>query len=200
VVFHPAGEPHEDAFERTGARCFNVELGAKWAARAVELDAFPRAGVAANGGPMEWIALQLRRELRHPDDVSALAVEGWVLALLAEASRARRHHEGGPAWLRAVRAQLHDRFAETLTLDELAAGAAVHPVHLARTFRRWTGSSIGEYVRRLRIEWACRELLRGDVDLAALAVACGFSSQSNFTRAFRAITGTTPAAYRSRRS
>jgi AraC family transcriptional regulator len=81
-------------------------------------------------------------------------------------------------------------------MAEVAAAAGVHPVHLARVFRKQFGMTVGEYQRRLRLAWAGKELLRGDTDLATLALEAGFADQSHFTRAFRWMTGMTPGELR----
>ena len=72
----------------------------------------------------------------------------------------------------------------------------MHPTHLARTFRRFHGRSLGDYVTGLRIQRACRALGESDDTLAAIASETGFTDQSHFTRSFRDAVGTTPARYR----
>jgi AraC family transcriptional regulator len=72
----------------------------------------------------------------------------------------------------------------------------VHPAHLAREFRRRRHCTIGGYVRRLRVEFACRELSSTDAPLAEIALAAGFSHQSHLTRTFKELTGMTPAKFR----
>ena len=56
--------------------------------------------------------------------------------------------------------------------------------------------TVGTYVRRLRLDWAARELARSDTALARVALVAGFADQSHFTRAFRGYTGLTPSVYR----
>jgi AraC family transcriptional regulator len=87
------------------------------------------------------------------------------------------------------------RFAEKVTLAELGDAVGVHPVHLARAFRKHCGTSIGEHVRALRLEHARDEVLAG-VPLAEVAVRSGFADQSHFTKAFSRAFGIGPAAYR----
>ena len=82
-------------------------------------------------------------------------------------------------------------------LDELAREAGVHPVHLSRVFRRCVGEGIGEYVHRLRVRTACERMLAPHNSLSELSLGTGFADQSHFTRAFRKITGLTPATFRS---
>jgi AraC family transcriptional regulator len=85
---------------------------------------------------------------------------------------------------------------EPVRLADLAREVAVHPAHLARAFRQQFGTSVGGYVRRLRLDRAAAELERSDKALAAIALAAGFADQSHFTRSFRRHTGFTPGAYR----
>ena len=61
-----------------------------------------------------------------------------------------------PFWLRRIKSKLNPEYRERITMDELASEPAVHPVHLSRVFRKFTGVSIGEYVHRLRIRGALR--------------------------------------------
>jgi AraC family transcriptional regulator len=125
-------------------------------------------------------------------------MEGLILEILAEASR----HPGSaagrkpPAWLRSAREMLHDRFTESLSLDDMAAASGVHPTHLARMFRRHHQCSVGDYLRRLRIEWACHALAATDTPLSEIAAAAGFCDQSHFSTAFKRHTGSTPSEYR----
>ncbi|MDA8018792.1 MAG: AraC family transcriptional regulator [Thermoanaerobaculia bacterium] len=103
-------------------------------------------------------------------------------------------------WLEGVRDLIHDRFREPLSLDDLAMQAGVHPVHLARAFRAAYDASPGEYSRRLRLRWASEQLLKLDRGIADIADEAGFADQSHFTRAFRAVYGLPPGAWRASRS
>jgi AraC family transcriptional regulator len=69
-------------------------------------------------------------------------------------------------------------------------------VHLAVEFRRFYGSAPAEYIRRLRVEFACRALSGSTAPLIEIALAAGFSSQSHFSNTFKRLIGMTPTAYR----
>ena len=77
-------------------------------------------------------------------------------------------------------------------MDELANEAGVHPVHLSRVFRKFTGVGIGEYVHRLRIREACELRLDPEQSLADISCDLGFADESHFTRTFHGLTGTSP--------
>ena len=57
-------------------------------------------------------------------------------------------------------------------------------------------ASIGEFVRKLRIEHACAELMKGDLPLATIALQAGFVDQSHFSKVFKLYVGMTPHKYR----
>ena len=84
---------------------------------------------------------------------------------------------------------------DRITLDDLAAMAGVHSSHLLRTFRRYNGSTIANYVRKRRIERARAEIGAAKRPLSSIAVDAGFADQSHFTRVFRQTYGETPGQY-----
>jgi AraC-like DNA-binding protein len=96
--------------------------------------------------------------------------------------------------VRRVMAYLRERLAEPITLDDLAAHAALDKFHLCRAFRAQIGMPPHAYLTHLRIQEACR-LLREGVRASQLAPRVGLYDQSQLTRHFRRIVGTTPARY-----
>jgi AraC-like DNA-binding protein len=125
-----------------------------------------------------------------------LAIESLLLELLAVASATPARERRMPGWMRLVREMLHGGWRDTVRTAEAAAMAGVHPVYLARVFRRIAGCTLAEYVFRLRVQFACRRLAQPEVHLSTLALEAGFADQSHFTRVFKRVTGITPAAFR----
>jgi AraC family transcriptional regulator len=154
--------------------------------------------MSLDGGRAACLAMQLYREFQQMDDVSSLAIEGLALAIAAAMSR-RALPGGGrvpPVWLERAREILDAGFTAPPTLATLADMVGVHPVYLAGTFHKHYGCTIGHYVRRLRVEFACRELCSSEAPLVAVALTAGFSSQAHFSTTFKRLTGLTPAEYR----
>ncbi len=83
----------------------------------------------------------------------------------------------------------------TIRLQDLAAIAQLSAFHFQRMFRASYGVSPHGWVAHRRVERA-KSMLCGNEPIAQIASACGFSSQSHMTRAFKLGTGVTPSAYR----
>ena len=117
------------------------------------------------------------------------------------AARGRGRGEGEgkgapPRWLGVARELLRERCGEEVTVGEVARACGVHPVHLARAFRRHFGASPGAYLRRCRLERAAARLRDARESLGEVALRSGFADQSHLTTAFRRAHGVTPAEYR----
>jgi AraC-like DNA-binding protein len=140
-------------------------------------------------------------------DIDALGAEEFGLRLFRAALQAADFGDmadDDDAHGRASRRRRIERVKEAVavepdrkwSLDQLAAIACVSPYHLARMFREATGTSIHQFLLRLRLGLALRRLLASEADLATIASDLGFSSHSHFTARFRVLFGTTPTELR----
>jgi AraC family transcriptional regulator len=200
MVLKPAAEPHADVFGRSGGRCLLIEVLPSRSESIAPLTNVTATPMVTRSPRLAALGLRLHNELFEMDAASPLALEGLILEVLADLSRAVRNESrsGDPRWLREARALLHDRLGDSLTLSSVADAVGIHPSHLARTFRKRYGCTIGEYIRRLRIERAATDLVTSDVPLSEISLRSGFFDQSHFSRVFRQHTGMTPAEYRAR--
>jgi AraC family transcriptional regulator len=187
-----AGARHGARFGPRGATIVIVKARDSSSELARSLDRFVELG-----GGLSWLARRLAAELRASDPAAPLAAEGIALELYAAATReTATPPRRPPRWLQAAEEILRARSGECVGLSELAVELDVPSVQVARAFRDCHGISVGEYGRRLRIEWAAAELARGHRSLAEIAAEAGFADQSHFTRLFKRYLGTTPARYR----
>jgi AraC-like DNA-binding protein len=134
--------------------------------------------------------LALRGEAQG--DVRAYAAALLAMEVRQRLPQVRRHPES----IRRALAVIHAHFAEPLTIDRLAAAAALSPSHLHAEFRRHLGVSPARYLADLRLRTAAERLRATTRPIAAIALDCGYADQSALTRAMRARMGTTPGAIR----
>lgn len=199
IVYHPPEEPHADRFGTAGGRCFNVEIDPVWTIVRDHGCGIPEAPAVLPSRSVTELAHRLYREFHDDDDLSPLAIHGLTTVLVAEAGRPVVRAEHRPPWIQEAIDLLCDRFAESLTLAEIANEVGVHPVYLARSFSRHVGATVHETIRRLRVERACELLRTTDRSIGEIAHAVGFFDHSHLTRTFRRELGITPSRYRSLR-
>lgn len=194
----PAGEPHWNRFGSAATRGLRIEVER---GRFVEVPAIHRVldeRRHLTGGRGAELARRMIGELTAADTAGPIAAEGLALELLVELARGgapRRETRPAP-WLVAVEERIRERYRTGVSVGEIARELGVNPATLARAYRRRFGCTVGERIRRLRVEHAARELAETDEPLTEIALRAGFYDQSHFTNVFRRTLGVTPAAYR----
>ncbi|RTM00426.1 AraC family transcriptional regulator [Ancylobacter aquaticus] len=88
------------------------------------------------------------------------------------------------------------RLGGPLTIKEIARACQITPSHFARAFRGTFGRAPYRYLTDLRITEAKRQMMETDLPLSTIAMMCGFTDQSHFTRVFRRLVGTSPGLWR----
>ena len=195
LMFQPPEVTHHAEIGPRGAHFFNVEIGPEWMTRLSEYSTVPDKLVQSD--ELTSLAIRLYREFKSSDVYSALAIEGLVMTILAEIARARVITERrAPGWLARVVDLLYEEFNQPLKINSIAAEVGVHPFHLSKVFRQFQHQTVSDYIKGLRVKFACQELLNSNTELAAIALAAGFADQSHFTRVFKQMTGMTPRAFR----
>ena len=97
----------------------------------------------------------------------------------------------------AVMREINEHYSDSaMTLEGLAEALFISRSHLGRLFRRITGESFSDYLRRVRLTHACRMLRESTLTVEETAAACGIRDLATFYRAFSAFTGVTPHQYR----
>ena len=85
---------------------------------------------------------------------------------------------------------------QNLTLESIADSLYISKSYLCRIFSRVTGESFGDYLRRVRLEQACRLLRDTELTAEQIVYACGLRDIPTFYRVFKSRMGMTPNAYR----
>jgi AraC family transcriptional regulator len=198
LYLRAAGEVHSNVVGRDGSRILVIELpGESALPEGAPRQLFARSGIMRSARALQ-LAKRMLWEVRHPDAVTPLALEGMLLDLLATLIRTSRgpHRVTGANWIRVVREYLDANFQRSIHLRTLAELAGVHPAHLSRAFKRSVGVTPWRYQRDLRVDWVRRELAETSRAITDIACDAGFADHSHLNRALRASTGGSPSAIR----
>jgi AraC family transcriptional regulator len=147
----------------------------------------------------------LGRELDGPESADDLFGDLATALLAVQLGRAHGVPEvqprmlgGGlaPLALRRVREYVAAHLAKRIRLQHLASVAGLSPYHFARAFKTSTGLSPNSFVLHCRIAEAKRLLSGSSLAIGDIARRTGFNGAGQLSTRFRAMTGTTPSAYR----
>ena len=197
VILHAEGEVHSNYFLEDGY-CINLEILPHFADHLHQygIDNGTRISMASRRNMR--LGFTLQSEAAQFDSASELAIEGLAMEVIAQLIRTRvaETSQRQQHWLERANEMIHDRYRDPISLKELADYSRVHPVHLARTFRKHYGCSVGDYVRRLRVAGASREIAGTHLSIAEIASRYGFSDQSHLCRTMKEYTGKSPSQLR----
>lgn len=194
-IYRPALDEHANDFDDGGAVLAAIDVSAMLVERLREAG-FSGERFSVRSPFVQQFGDRFEAELAAPDSLSDMIVEALSAEVIAFGARWARTRPRGGVWAERARRLIEREFASPLSLAGVAAAVGVHPVHLARQFRAAHGCTVGEYIRRTRVAAARQQLATSDRPIADIAIAAGFSDQSQLTKSFKRVTGQTPAAWR----
>jgi AraC family transcriptional regulator len=158
------------------------------------------------GNPMNAVQQQLISSLRNPPVFAAahaLWYQGKAAELMAQfffqpAEQeffCTRQHRIGKERTERVMAILQRDLANPPTLEQMAREVGCSAYYLSRTFSQEIGSTIPQYLQRLRMERAAELLRSGKYNVTEAALEVGYSSFSHFSLAFRQTHGCCPGLF-----
>lgn len=197
LVYYPPDTSHAEKHNSNGTH-FLVEIDAKNLERVKDYGAKLNEPLAMANNESLWIAARMYREFCQRDNFSVLALESLTTELLIFASRQNLNfnERKRPLWLEKAIEVLRENFAEPFNLNDLADFVGVHPTHLARVFRQFEYCTVGDYIRKVRVENARNKIISSNESLVEIALNTGFADQTHFTRSFKNIVGMTPKEFR----
>jgi AraC-like DNA-binding protein len=102
----------------------------------------------------------------------------------------------GFAQVAAAVGRIRTQYDRVLQVGDLARGAGLSVYQFEQRIRRIFHISAGQLVQKTRLEAAIEALIGSGESIAAIALRCGYSDQSAFTRKFREAVGLSPSDYR----
>lgn len=149
----------------------------------------------------------LRRELIAGGPGGRLCAESLANVLVVQLIRQMSNRQGSNGGIRglggrltrhalqAVEEYIHAHLHQSIALADLADVAHLSEFHFARLFKQTTGLPPHQFVIHQRVERAKRLIAAGQLSLAQIAIAVGFSDQSQLNRHFKRLVGVTPKRF-----
>lgn len=91
---------------------------------------------------------------------------------------------------------IRQHYQEDITLEDLSERFFVSTFYLCREFKRFTNSTIMQYINNVRIMNAEIMLLNTEKKITEIAIETGFSGNTHFYRVFKSYSGMSPSEYR----
>lgn len=117
--------------------------------------------------------------------------------LLIEEAQAQSVARNGQHYQRALQ-YIASHFAQDISLGQVAEHLGIHPNYFSSLFKKKCGVSYSQYLRRIRIEEACRLMASTGYKLYEIAEMVGYHEPVQFNRAFREEMGCSPTTYKQR--
>lgn len=197
LLFHNWDDAHYNTKPSGFTRGFHIEFEQQWLNQ-WNLNTDNLQGSFAIKNPeIKLIFYKLFKESLHHENASRLAIESMLLASLENLKfHDSTFKDSVPTWINPLREFLHEEDTENISLSYLSELFGIHPVHLSRYFPKFFGCSLGEYLRKLKVEKSLSLLPLQNKSLVEIALESGFTDQSHFNRCFKESIGLTPSVYR----
>lgn len=194
VVAKPEAITHRNHFGLRGARLVSIVF---------EEETFHASAEAARLHAWQWFhsweaareSAKLLKTIKEGAQENAVKEQSIQLLAVLHPEKAESRSDP-PLWLGYIAEQIRDCCHENLLVQELAAQAGVHPVYLARAFRKHYGCSVKEYQHRQRLRHSFCRLAGREAPLAHLAYDFGYADQAHFSRVFKREAGMSPGQFR----
>jgi AraC-like DNA-binding protein len=142
-----------------------------------------------------YFATRVLSPKQYESMVRLLSIFAQHLSLVTNQVVVRQDNLEPPVITRA-RGFIEARYAEDLTLGQVAKAVNTSPYYFCKMFRKGAGINFTDYLARLRIEKAKNLLLNPNLRISEIAFEVGFQSLTHFNRVFKRIQGQSPTEYR----
>jgi AraC family transcriptional regulator len=194
LLYFEKGIIHKNSHYTEYSRNFNLELSDKWLNDyGIQFKTDP-AGFALRKCDFKFLFIQLYDEFLNQDSASLISMNNILLRIMG--NKIHEINTFTPSWVPKIKEFIYDNWDTNISLKELSAAIDIHPVTISKNFTRYFGCTLGEFIRKYRVEKALYMIKTTDWALTDIAFTCGFADQSHFIRTFKKYTGTLPLHYR----
>ncbi len=147
-----------------------------------------------NSALTKFLILKIFKETQSADVFSNDSIR-MLFSQLSEAHNYLERYEKSPFWVKSLHELLNDSWNENPNLQDLATVLNLNPITISKHFPKYFGCTLGEYMRRVKINRSLSLIQSDQGSLTEIGMQCGFSDQSHFIRTFKTQTGFLPKQF-----
>lgn len=142
------------------------------------------------------IDLRARERLENTGDFEVAKEELFEYVKKTISFRREKQNSRDSQPIRAIKRYIEEKYASSITLEEVAGLVFLSPVYVSAAFKKQAGMSFTNYLIKTRIEKAKEFLRNSFFNVTEIAQMVGYSDAKHFSKLFKKVVGVTPAEYR----
>lgn len=197
LLFHNWEDAHYNIKSDVKTRGFHLELSDAWLKK-YDITGFKLEGSNQVNNPLiKALMNRILYESKQNDIYSKTSIESDLLDIFTHLNRDNTTtFLEAPSWVKQLKEIVLDSKETTLSLSFLSNNLQLHPTHLSREFNRYFGTTLGNYIRNLRLNKAILLMQDKRKSMTEICYECGFYDQSHFISTFKKMYRKSPSKFR----
>lgn len=194
LLFHNWQDAHYNIKPPEFTRGFHVELNENWFLNFdIQITDF-EGSINLKSPIIKNSMNKIFVESKINDQYSNLSIDTLLIGLFSNLKETKEKNAKNPIWAKKLQELLFEEQIE-YSLKNLSSILGLHPVHLSREFSRYFGTSLGNYIRLIKVNKAFNLIVLNKLSMTEICYQCGFYDQSHFIANFKRIYHTTPTKF-----
>ncbi len=193
LLFHNWQDAHYNIKPPEYTRGFHIELKENWFSNYdIQITDF-EGSINLKNPLIKNLMNKVFIESKINDQYSNMSIETYLIEIFNTIKASNSNIQKRPIWAKKLQELILEEDMD-YSLKKIAAILKIHPNHLSRDFRRHFGTSLGNYIRLIKLNKAFCLINANKLSLTEICYQCGFYDQSHFISNFKRIYNTTPTA------
>ncbi|WP_347175366.1 AraC family transcriptional regulator [Polaribacter uvawellassae] len=196
LLFHNWQDEHYNIKPKEFTRGFHIELNTEWFQK-YDFHSFNFQGSIHLENPLiKEVMNKIFLESKNVMANSQLSIDSLLVNLFSTLKNdSFKTKTTIPHWVNRLKEILHYQPEVSTSLNHLSSLLNIHPVHLSREFPKYFKTTIGNYIRKQKVNKAIPLILSKKLSMTEVCYECGFYDQSHFISSFKRIYGETPLQF-----
>jgi AraC-like DNA-binding protein len=194
LLFHNWQDSHYNIKPPEFTRGFHIELNENWFSNFdIQITDF-EGSINLQNPIIKNLMNHIFVETKINDQYSNLSIESNLIDIFNTIKESKKGNSKKPIWVKQLKDLLIEEKID-YSLKSLSSKLNIHPIHLSREFNRYFGTSLGNYIRLIKLNKAFHLLASKKFSMTEICYQCGFYDQSHFISNFKHIYNSTPTKF-----